>query len=370
MKQLIVPVLTLLVVVSVMIAGCSPSSSAPAPANPTAAPSKSAEPAKAAEPTKPAVVAQPTAAPAAAKTTSWPEKGRSVSVIVPWPAGAQGNDLWGRLVATYLEKEFDTPFTVINKPGASSQIGMTELAKAKPDGYTLGCTSTITTVTTYLDPERQAVFTRKDFQPISVVGLEPVGLYVKADSPYKTAKDLFDAAKTDPTLIKIGDNGAKSPTQLAGLAVAKAAGVKWTSVHFDGDPANTSAALGGHTTGGVSGLPGQVPLHKSGQIRVLGYTSKDQTPLLPDVKPFPAQGFDVDIQLSRAYVAPGGVPKEIIEKLDTAIRKISATDEFKNKAEAAGLIPKYMNTAEFAAHWDELDRVSEPLIELAKTEQK
>ncbi|HEX2922413.1 MAG TPA: tripartite tricarboxylate transporter substrate binding protein [Chloroflexota bacterium] len=375
MKRLLI-YLVALVLVSSLTTACS-SSTAPAnPTSPAAAPTKAAEPAKAAEPTKAAAAptsapaAAPTAAAAPAKAVNYPEKGKAVTVIVPWPAGAQGNDLWGRLVATYLEKELGTSFNVVNKAGASSQIGMTELAKAKPDGYTLGCTSTITTVTTYLDPERQAVFTRKDFQPISVVGLEPVGLYVKADSPYKTAKDLFDAAKANPGKIKIGDNGAKSPTQLAGLAVAKAAGVQWTSVHFDGDPANTSAVLGGHTDGGVTGLPGQVNLHKGGQIRVLGYTSKDQSTLLPDVKPFPSQGIDVDIQLSRAYVAPGGVPKEYIEVLDNAIRKVFAMPEFQQKAQEAGLMPKYMNTAEFAKHWDDLDKVSKPLIELAKSEQK
>ncbi len=364
MKRLSVSLLALLAAGSLAVAGCSQAAPAPTPVQPTAAPTKvaAAEPAKAAEPTK-------TAAPAT-KKIDYPEKGKPVTVIVPWPAGAQGNDLWGRLVSSYLEKELGTPFQVVNKPGASSQIGMTELARAKPDGYTLGCTSTITTVTTYLDPERQAIFTRKSFQPISVVGMEPVGLYVKADSPYKTAKDLFDAVKANPGRIKIGDNGAKSPTHLTGLAIAKAAGVQWTSVHFDGDPANTSAVLGGHTEGGVTGIPGQVPLHKSGQIRILGYTSKNQAKLVPDVKPLPSQGYDVDVQLSRAFVAPAGVPKEIIELLDTTIRKMTASAEFQKKAEEAGLMLEYMNTEQFAAHWDDLDAKSQPLIELAKAEPK
>ncbi len=167
MKRLVVLLVAMLAVASLIVTGCTQPAPATTPtkaAEPTkasaAAPTTvQAAPTKAAEPTKPAATAP-----------AWPEKGKAVMIIVPWSAG-DTNDTATRLLATYLEKDLGTPFEVANKPGAATVTGLTELKKAKPDGYTLGSTSTMTTVVSYTDPDKQATYGRKDFTAAAVVGV-------------------------------------------------------------------------------------------------------------------------------------------------------------------------------------------------------
>ncbi|HEX2986792.1 MAG TPA: tripartite tricarboxylate transporter substrate-binding protein, partial [Chloroflexota bacterium] len=150
MKRLLVSLVAVLALASLVVTGCSQSAPAPAP-------TKAAEPAKAAEPTKAAApAAQPTAAaPAAASKTSWPEKGKSITCIVASDAGGS-SDVGARLISAYIEKELGVSIQVVNKPGAGWQVGLTELSKAKPDGYTFGMAVMPQANTIYLDPERKA----------------------------------------------------------------------------------------------------------------------------------------------------------------------------------------------------------------------
>lgn len=269
-----------------------------------------------------------------------------------------------------MEKELGTSVQVVNKPGGTTQVGMTELVKSKNDGYTLALTSTITTVLTYLDPERQAVFTRKDFEPIAAPGVEPMVISVKADSPYKTTKDLMDAAKASPGKIKVAGNGLGSPTQKAGLMLGKAAGAKFASVHFDGDAPNATALLGGHVDASVTSLPGILPHFKSNGVRVLGITDNEETKFLSGVKTLPSQGYNVVLLLSRGVVGPAGIPADGVAALSGSIKKVTANDEFLKKADEAGLIVKYLDPKQFAAHWDDLDKQVAPMMNDFKAEQK
>src|SRR5674476_481777 len=133
MRRLIIAMALLLA--ALLSASCSQPAATPTPASKAAAsePTKSAA---VALPTKPAAAAAPTAAPAA-KATDFPAKGKPISMIVPWAPGGS-NDVMARLVAPLLEKELGTPVQIVNKAGAGSQLGLAELALAKPDGYTVG----------------------------------------------------------------------------------------------------------------------------------------------------------------------------------------------------------------------------------------
>ena len=371
MSRLASHFVALLVIALLAAAGCSSGGSA-APTQPPAA--KATETPKSASGQASAAAPQPTPVPTSLPTSvpasksSFPEKGRAITIIVPFAAGT-GNDIWARLLAAYLEKELGTPVQVANKPGATTQVGLTELAKSKPDGYTLLLTSTITTVSVYLDPERQAAFSRKDFQPIAAPGVEPMVLSVKADSPYKSTKELLDAAKAGPGKIKVGDNGLGSPTHMAGMLTAKAGGATWAAVHFDGDATNATALLGGHTDAAVTSLPGILPHFKSGAVRVLGITDNEESKFLPGVKTLPAQGYNVVLLLSRGVIGPAGIPADIVQTLAQAIKRITENDEFRKKADEAGLVVRYLDTAQFSAHWDDLEKQAKPLLEEFKAEQ-
>lgn len=367
---------------SLAIAACTQAAPAPtaAPAPPKAAePTKAAAsttaPAKPAEPTK--APAPPTAAPtkaaaqptAGAKKLDYPEKGKTITVIVPWPAG-NANDVLGRLMAAGLEKETGVPVVVVNKAGASTQTGMTEFARSRPDGYTLAVTSTPTTAMLYLDPDRKAIFSRKDFAPVAVGVVEPTGLAVKASSPYKSTKDLVDAAKAAPEKIKVGDAGFQTTSHLSTLALQRAAGVKFAVVHFDSSPLNVTALMGEHIDASMAGAVATLSLVKSGEVRMLGVTDTERSKYFPDVKTLPEQGYNIVMLLSRGMAAPAGTPKEIVDYLSATMKKVMTSNDTVKKAEEAGLTVRFMDAAAYAAHWDDLDRLMKPMLEEARAEQK
>lgn len=343
MKRLLVSVLGVAVAASLVIAGCG--QAAPAPA--TAAPAK--------------------AAAAPATKVVYPEKGRTITIIVPWGAGG-GGDLGARILAPLLEKEIGTTVEVVNKPGAAGQIGATELAKSKPDGYTLGMTHLPATINAYLDVERKATFTKKDFQPIALQVVDPAVVAVKATSPYKSLKDLVDAAKASSQKLKVGDSGILGEDNLSIIRLQQMASVKYAIAHFNGFGESLPALLGGHIDALFSNAGNFMASTKSGDVRLITVLDKEQSPFFPGVTTAASQGYDISSAASRGVSAPAGTPKEVVDALGVAIGKAIATDEHKKKMTDMGLAVRYMNSAQFSAYWDEVEAWVKPLVELAKKE--
>src|SRR5690349_24290899 len=125
---------------------------------------------------------------------AFPVKGRTITLIVPYAPGGV-TDTGARLMAAGLEKELATSVVVLNKAGAASQIGLTELVRAKPDGYTLSYVVLPTVTTHYLVPGRDVPYTRTSFQPVAMHHFVPQTISVRTDSPYKTLADLVEAAR-------------------------------------------------------------------------------------------------------------------------------------------------------------------------------
>ena len=142
--------------------------------------------------------------------SAFPDKGKPVSIVVPYGAGG-GSDGAARALAPFLEKALGTRVNVVNKGGAGSQVGMTYVANSKPDGYTLGYGLWPTLIAIYIDPARKAQFKRDSFIPVALHMIDPGVIAVKADSPFKTLKDLVDAAKKSPEKVKVSDNGLLNP---------------------------------------------------------------------------------------------------------------------------------------------------------------
>jgi tripartite-type tricarboxylate transporter receptor subunit TctC len=289
-------------------------------------------------------------------------------IIVPWPAG-NANDILARLLAAPMEKELGTPVEIVNKPGASTQIGMTQLVKAKPDGHTLALNTCFASVLIYQDPDRKAIFSRKDFTPVAVALVDSFNMSSKSDGPYKTVKDLVEAAKAAPKKIKIGGSGYMTATHMASLALQRAAGVQFAMVHFESSPQAVAALLGGHVDAAVGPADSALGAYKSGSARILGIMSRERSRYFPGVQTFPEQGYNVIMEVSRGIAGPGGMRREIVETLNEMIKRITASEEFRKKAEAAGLNVRYMDTREYIAHWDDLDVGLKPLLDEAKAER-
>ena len=133
---------------------------------------------------------------------------RPVQLMVAYPAGGS-TDIAARIVAAIAEKSLGQPIVVVNKGGAGGQVGWTELVRQKPDGYYIGFINLPATNTVILDPDRKAIFTEKDFTPIINQVLDPGIIWVRADSPYKSFKDLVEAARRTPNKISAATTGSK-----------------------------------------------------------------------------------------------------------------------------------------------------------------
>lgn len=358
------PVILMAVVAAVglVVVGCS---GGPPAATPTKAPLTSSPSATA--PATSAKAAEPTKAPGApAKKVDYPLKGKSLTVIVPWEAGGI-TDIAARVLSAALEKELGIPTQVVNKPGAASQVGITELARSKPDGYTIGYTNLPGTLTTYLDPERKAIYTRKDFEPVAVHAWSPGTIAVRPDSPFKTLKELVDAAKAKPDSIKVSTVGLLSNTHLDLLLFEQAVGVKFAPVHFAGGGAQANTALlGGHVDASCQSAANYASMFKSGQIRILGIMDKQESKFLPGVKTMQAQGFDIVSGNTISVAASAGTPEEVVTILSDTIKKIMQGDEIRKKHEELAFDPRFMDAAQYGAMWDESEAKVKPLVDLAK----
>jgi tripartite-type tricarboxylate transporter receptor subunit TctC len=146
------------------------------------------------------------------------------------PAGGS-TDVGARILAFIAEKLIGQPIVVVNKVGAGGQIGWTELSRQKPDGYYIGFLMVPSLNTCILDAERKATFNLDSFVPIINQVSDPGLIWVKADSPYKTLKDLLDDAKKRPGVIRASTTGILTDDHLAILMMEEAAGVKFRIVH-------------------------------------------------------------------------------------------------------------------------------------------
>lgn len=296
------------------------------------------------------------------QAATWPEKGRPINMIVPFTAGG-ATDLQGRMMARFLEKTLGSPVQVINKPGADTQIGLTELVKARADGYTIAMTNLPTNFVSYLDPERKAIYGRKDLVQVANQVYDPQTVTVGTNSPYKTLKDLIDAAKARPESILWAIAGHYSNDHLAMLLFEEMTGARFNYVKFDGNAPSMPSILGGHIEGApytVGVWPSYV---KGGEVRVLAVMDKQRSKFLPDVPTLEEQGYKFSAGSQRGYSVRAGTPKEIVDKLAEAIKMGMESEEISQKMDATWLTQRYMDAAEYARFWDEQEALVKPLLE-------
>lgn len=338
---------------SASLVACGGQAATPTPAPKAAAPTAPAPTPKAAAPT----------ASAPAKV-DFPAPGKSITLIIPWSAGGI-NDVNARALAPLVEKELGVPIQVVNKAGAGSQIGLTEIANAKPDGYTVGIVTLPTAINTYLEPERKAVYNRKSFEPLALHTIDPVAIAVTTESPYKSVKDLVEAAKKNPEKIKAADIGVLSGKHLAILDLQKQTGAKFAIVHFPGGAEAMTALLGGHIDANFCTVA-EAPSHiKSGKVRLLGVMDNQPSKFYPEVPTLESQGYKVYSTSSRGWIAPAGTPREIVNKLSAALKKAMEDPEHKAKIEATSSELRYMDPDKMAAYWADMENQLKPLIEEA-----
>ncbi len=262
------------------------------------------------------------AAPAAAQ---WPE--RPVELLVGFAAGG-GTDLTARTLALFLEKELGGSVVVVNKPGASGALALGMVARAKPDGYTLGMTNMPGLLT--LPIERNAGFTAKDFTYLATLVRDPSAFSVRTEAPYKTLQELIDAAKAKPGVISFGSTGVGTDDHLSLVLFEAATGTDLNHVPFNGAGPLRNAVLGGHADVGGMNLGEAMP-YSGSTLRILAQASDKRSPLAPDVPTFKEQGVNLSFASERGVVGPQGLPAEVEQKLAKALEKVANDPEFQKK---------------------------------------
>jgi tripartite-type tricarboxylate transporter receptor subunit TctC len=281
---------------------------------------------------------------------------RPVQLIVAFAAGGS-TDVGARILAAAAEKELGQTITVVNKGGAGGQLGFTEIARARPDGYTLGFINLPAVNTIVLDPERKAAFTMESFIPVTNQVLDPGLIWVKGDSPYKTLKDLIEAAKKEPGKVRACTTGILSDDHLAILMVQEAAKVDFRIVHFDGGTQQLAGVMGGHVDVAFDNVGSVVKRVQSGEVRGLAVLDNERSKFLPDVPTTKELGYPTVISSStRGVAAPKGTPSDVIKVLENAFLKAINSDDMKQKMDAAGLALKPMVGAEYAKYYADLHK--------------
>lgn len=287
---------------------------------------------------------------------------RPIQMIVAYSAGG-GTDIAARTLAPFIGKYLNGTVTVVNKPGAGGEVGFTELAMAKPDGYTIGFINTPNLVT--IPIQRQTRYQLESFTPVSNVVNDPGGVQVRPDSSINSVAELVEYAKANPNAVTYGTTGIGSDDHLAMLALERQTGIKMTHVPFPGSSAVRSALLGGHITLGVFNMGEAVMMLKEKQIRSLGQMGEGRWEMALDIPTFREQGFDIVQGSARGIATPAGVSDEIVQKLAEAVRKSIEDPEFQQKALEQSLPLDASGPKAFA---DMLYKTREGYIELWKAQ--
>jgi len=279
---------------------------------------------------------------------------KEIKVIVPWsPGGA--TDVMVRALQPIFKSKFGANLVVLNKPGGSSAVGLTEMIAAKPDGYTIGIASSSILSLMALNevPWRTDKFTN-----IALISEDPLILIVKADGRFKSLDDFMKAVVENPGKITVGTPGSRNVNHCMSLLAAEAAGAEIRHVPFGGASDALAALLGGHIDSVVAKPNDAMGQLKSGDAKAIGVFMHERSPALPDVPSFKEAGYDVFKYGKMAQVsfmvAPAGVPEDVQEKLASMFYEVIKSDEFQELARNNGFIAEPIIGDELDAYIAEL----------------
>jgi tripartite-type tricarboxylate transporter receptor subunit TctC len=273
---------------------------------------------------------------------------RPITLIVPWGAGG-GTDATARIIGSILEKDLKQPVNVVNRTGGSGVVGHSAIAEATPDGYTIGL---ITVEIGMMHWQGLTKLNGASYTPLGLVNADPAGLQVRADAPYKTAKDLVEAIKANPGKLKASGTGQGGIWHLALAGMLKSLNVDPAAAPWV--PSNGAApGLQDLVAGGVDIVPCSIPEARSlidaGKVKSLAVMDTNAPALYPDLPLLKtALGTDWKMAAWRGMAAPKGLPKDVEAKLVAAVKAAYDSKEYKEFMASRGFGVVYLPPAEFA----------------------
>jgi tripartite-type tricarboxylate transporter receptor subunit TctC len=288
---------------------------------------------------------------------------RAVTVMVPFAPGGS-TDFVARLLAQELSTALGQQFVVDNRAGASGTVGMTFLARARNDGYTLGVVPNGTFAMAPAMFERLPYDNENGFAPIGMLATNAMFLCVAPDSPYRTLADLLAASRAEPGKLSFASAGSGVANHLGPELLQEMAGVNWLHVPYRSGALGVQAVIAKETTLSYVDSVTAIPFLRDRTLRALGFSGAERSPQMPDVPTIAELGFPgYRASTDFGFFAPAGTPAPIVERLGAEMRRIMLSPATKARLEPLAIDPVGGTVAEFGpyaaaerAKWGELIR--------------
>jgi tripartite-type tricarboxylate transporter receptor subunit TctC len=281
----------------------------------------------------------------AAHAQTWPA--RPVKIVAPFAPGGSADTL-GRIVAKKLSEQLKESFLVENKPGAGGALGSEQVSNAPPDGYTLVVSGIASHVIAPQLPTGTPYDPMKDFTHIALLGGPPAVLAVNPSVPAKNLKEFVALAKSKP--MSYGSPGNGTQGQLDAELFKQKAGINLQHVPYKGASAAVTDLMGGQIESVSTTLSTAATQIKAGKARALALSSAARLPDYPDVPTFAESGYpDIIGTVWFSISGPKGMPDDIVQKLNTEIRRALETSEVRERLRHDGITPNRLDAREFTA---------------------
>jgi len=261
---------------------------------------------------------------------------RPITLIVPYTPGG-GNDAMARVVADKMSVALRQQIVIENRGGAGGSIATRQVARAAPDGYTLGLGGTGTLA---IDPTlypNVGYDPRKDFAPVGLIATSALIVLVNPSVPAKTLAEFIALAKAEPGKINFASAGSGSGIHLGTELLAYMAGIKMTHIPYKGGAPALTDLVGGHVGLYFSSLPPAIGLVREGKVRALAVTGPTRAKVFPDLPTVAQAGLPgFEAVLHYGIVAPAGTPRPVIDKLNAAMRTALASPDVQARIDTDG----------------------------------
>ena len=265
-----------------------------------------------------------------------PFPSQPIKLVLSYPPGGVMDPV-ARLLAPYLTQELGQPVVVENRTGAAGTIGAAYVGRSKPDGYTILLAPNGVTLHPVTMKATAGYDVRTDLTAVSMIATGPYVLTVNRDLPVNNVRELVEYAKRNPTKVFYGTAGVASPLHLLTELFNSAAGTTMTHVPYQGNGPVVKALLGGEIQVGFDTIPGARALADSGRLRMLAVTTPKRNPALPDVPTLEESGIKgLEADLWQGFFLPRNSPRPIVDRWNTAIVKVMAMPEVKEKMAGLG----------------------------------
>lgn len=271
---------------------------------------------------------------------------RSIRIICTAAAGSP-LDTMARMVGKMLATELKTNVIIENRVGGTGAVGMAQAMNLPADGYTL---VTATGSTSFLMADPKSTYGPGDFLFFRGLQSEPSSLAVRADSPYQSMKDIVEALKKDPTRISVGGFAAAGFHQFVFYRLQQNAGFETVWVPFNGGNQAVLALLGKHIDAAAITPSSALPQLQKGEVRLLGISTATRDAAFPTVPTYKEQGYDVVESIWRGLMVRRGTPDAVITKLNAALDRIEASEEWKVFMDKNKQAPMGLSSEEMQRH--------------------